>query len=87
MEWWCMDLKILLGNNIRYYRIKNFFTQEQLAEMVNVSVNYISRMERGLHNSPLNMINKFAIVFNILPYELFLYNDFNKLPKRVNLKK
>lgn len=42
-----MKLKTLLGKNVKYYRFRKKLTQEKLAEMMNVSSNYIGRLERG----------------------------------------
>ncbi|MGN1442359.1 MAG: helix-turn-helix domain-containing protein [Acutalibacteraceae bacterium] len=35
-----------LGKNIRKYRLKKYMTQEQLAEIVDLSVSYIGMIER-----------------------------------------
>lgn len=42
-----MELKTLFGKNVKYYRFRNGYTQEQLAEKMDVTPNYISRLERG----------------------------------------
>jgi transcriptional regulator with XRE-family HTH domain len=41
-----MELNIL-GNNLRNYRSEKNISQEKLAELSNVSRNYISMIERG----------------------------------------
>ena len=67
-----MDLKIILGKNIKFYRYKNRLTQEKLAEILDVSPNYIGRIERGQHNPSLEKIAKIANVLNVKVFELFI---------------
>ena len=81
-----MELKTLFGKNVKYYRFRNGYTQEQLAEKMDVTPNYISRLERGMHNPPFIMISKVAEALDVEPYELFIKrNDLTELPSRVNL--
>lgn len=81
-----MNLKTLLGKNVKYHRFRKNFTQEQLAEILGVSTNYIGRLERGQHNPSLTKIENIAKALDIKPFELFLErNDYDKLPNRVNL--
>ena len=42
-----MNLKMILGKNTKYYRYKKMLTQEALAEVLDVSPNYIVRLEHG----------------------------------------
>lgn len=44
-----MRLKTILGKNVKYHRYRKKLTQEQLAEVLNVSSNYVGRLERGQH--------------------------------------
>ena len=82
-----MNLKILIGKNVKYYRYKEKLTQEKLAEKIKSSVNYIGRLERGQHNPSVEKLEKIATALNIEPYELFIKrNDLDSLPMRVNLK-
>lgn len=81
-----MELKTLFGKNVKYYRFRKCYTQEELAERMDVTPNYISRLERGMHNPPFTMIEKVAIALGIEPYELFIKrNDLQNMPDRVNL--
>lgn len=82
-----MDLKMILGKNVKYYRFHKDLTQEKLAEKINSSTNYIGRLERGQHNPSLEKIEKISKVLGIEAYKLFLIDTAkNKLPSRVNLK-
>ncbi len=41
------ELALLIGNNIRKYRLKQNLTQEQLAERVGISTSFYANLERG----------------------------------------
>ena len=58
-----MDKTTLLkkfGKNVKIERIKKDLTQEQLAEIMNVSQNYIANIERGKANPSLETMQKIA---------------------------
>ena len=81
-----MKLKIILAKNVKYHRYKKKFTQEQLAEKMNVSTNYIGRLERGQHSPSFDKIEKIANALGIEPFELFIErDDYNNLPNRINV--
>ena len=46
------NLKLLLGQRIKFFRKKKALSQEQLAEMVNMETKSLSRIESG-HNYPM----------------------------------
>lgn len=54
-----MSRLILLGKNIAKYRKEKYLSQEKLAEMVNLSREYITRVENGQKNISLKKL--FAI--------------------------
>ena len=54
-----MSRLILLGKNIAKYRKEKHLSQEKLAEMVNLSREYITRVENGQTN--ISLKNLFAI--------------------------
>ena len=47
-----------IGNKVAYYRKLRNLTQDELADRVNISVNSISKLERGKYNNniPLSML-------------------------------
>lgn len=47
---------IALGKNIKYYRKQKKLTQEQLAEQVNLSLGFISQVERGVTSMSLDTL-------------------------------
>lgn len=59
-----MDYK-KLGQRIKEERKKLGLTQEQLAEDVNLSTNYISMIERGKRTATLDTIANLAIRFGV----------------------
>lgn len=75
--------------NIKFNRKKLKITQEQLAELCDVSANYIGRVEIGYHFPSADMLEKLAKVFQIKPYMLFIdpeeLNNFTKAD--IKLKK
>jgi len=79
-----MNLKEVLGKNIRYYRYEAKYSQQTLAELLNISVTYMSDIECGKSNVSLDLIEKIAHLFEIPFTKLFESND-KELPKKVNL--
>ena len=62
-------LKVLSGN-IKLYRSQNKWTQAELAEKLNISINFLSDIETGKKwASPVNLV-KIADLFGINAYEL-----------------
>ncbi|MBQ8459264.1 helix-turn-helix transcriptional regulator [bacterium] len=73
-----MDKKELLkkfGKNLKIERIKKDLTQEQLAEKLNVSQNYIACIETGKQNMSLGKILKLANTLNINIEKLLDFSD------------
>lgn len=50
----------LIGSRIKLYRKSKKLTQEKLAELLNVSVGYVSKMERGIEHPNLEMLSSIA---------------------------
>lgn len=73
-----MDKTILLkkfGKNVKIERIKKDLTQEQLAEIMNVSQNYIANIERGKANMSLAKIYELSKFLNVKMVALLDFND------------
>lgn len=49
------------------YRIKNNYTQEQVAELSNLSAKCISQLERGISGGTLETILKLCNVYKVSP--------------------
>ncbi len=50
------------GKRVKKARKKAGYTQSQLAEMVDVSVNHISAIERGVYETRIDTLKKLSIV-------------------------
>ena len=53
------------GKNVKIERIKQDLTQEKLAEVMNVSQNYIANIERGKANMSLGKVLELASFLNV----------------------
>lgn len=63
-----MERKIILknfGKNVKIARIRQDLTQENLAERMNVSQNYVASIEGGRANMSLVKICELASILNI----------------------
>lgn len=58
--------------NLKFYREKKKLTQEQLAELCEVSTSTISGIESFHQNPSIELFFKFAAVLNIHPADLLL---------------
>jgi transcriptional regulator with XRE-family HTH domain len=65
-----MDLRQIVGENVRYWRLKLGFSQEQLAHRADLHRTYVSAVERGLRNPTVVIIGKFANALSIRPVHL-----------------
>ena len=68
-----------IGKKIKEYRLKNHLTQEELAEKLDISVKYISRIENGSGGVKLetliNAMNLLGIVPNVAFSDLIKNDD------------
>lgn len=73
-----MDKKTLLkkfGKNVKIERIKQDLTQEKLAEIMDVSQNYIANIECGKANMSLAKVLELANYLNIRIEQLLNFSD------------
>ncbi len=73
-----MDKNELLkkfGKNVKIERIKKDLTQEQLAEILDVSQNYIACIESGKQNMSLGKILELSIALNTNIEKLLDFNN------------
>lgn len=76
----------LLANNIIYFRHKNNWSQEMLAEKMKSSPAYISQLENAKRNVTSDFFDKIADTFKIETYQLLIERDVVNY-KRVDQKK
>ena len=58
---------------IKEYRIKNNYTQEQLAEIINISPRQLQRIEKNEDKTKIETIRKIIKVLNIPDEEILKY--------------
>lgn len=65
-----MDMRRLVGSNVRELRLEKNLTQEQFAELSGLSQQYISGLERGLRNPTVVTLYEIATALNVQPIDL-----------------
>ncbi len=77
------DIKTLLGKRIKELRLKKGMSQEQLAEMLDIAVRNVSKIECGTNFIRADKIPKLSLALDVTPKELF---NFEHLKESQNLK-
>lgn len=81
-----LDIREIFKTNLRYYRLKNKMTQEDLAIKADLSDKYISDLERGLFSPSMKKLDSLASSLNIDTYLLLKYNEEHlNIPNRLDL--
>ena len=62
------------GTKLKYYRLLNGLTQEDLSEKLDVDAHYISDIERGTRNITMKTFHKIAVALGVEPYKLFYFD-------------
>lgn len=65
-----MDLREVFRQNVKSFRKSKNLTQEQLAELCDLSTNYIGDIERNRRKVTIDTIEKIAKGLNISPADL-----------------
>ena len=63
------------GKNVKFERIKKDYSQEDLAAILDVNRNHISKIECGNQNMSLKKITELANALNINIENLLKFND------------
>ena len=66
-----LELKVRFGKNLKKIRVARGLTQEKLAELLSVSPEFISLIERGLRAPSFENIEKLCIILKVKEFELF----------------
>jgi transcriptional regulator with XRE-family HTH domain len=75
------EIKAALGRNIKFLRTQRQFSQALLAEKADISITFLSNIERGLKYPKPAVLAKIAKSLAVEVYELFKINsDPNFLP-------
>lgn len=62
-----MDMRVLVGENVRRLREAMGLTQEQLAELSGFGQNYLSDLERGKRNPTVVTLFELATALQVQP--------------------
>ena len=65
-----MDMRKLVGRNVRRVRVKKDLTQEEFADRSGFSQQYISDLERGLRNPTVVTLFELAQALGTTPVQL-----------------
>lgn len=68
-----VELRLYLGQRVKYLRRHCNLTQAQLAEKTNLSINYISEIETGGTSPTLKTLLKIAQELHVEMRELFYF--------------
>ena len=83
-----IDIDRILGKIFKEYRTKNKLTQEQIAEELEISVKYISRIENGTGGVKVETLVNYMNILSISPnviFEKLIEND--TLKRQIELSK
>ena len=70
-----LELQKKFGKRLRYLRRDRDLTQEQLAELIDLSVNAISLLERGRTSPSFETLVKLAKALNVDVGELLKFDE------------
>jgi len=76
------EIKAALGKNIRFLRDHRKFSQAILAEKADISIAYLSKIERGIKYPKPDILSQIAEGLGVEVYELFKTNSDQK-PKPI----
>ena len=68
-------LRVQFGKKVRSLRRRAGLTQEELADKVEISVDFLSLVERGINAPSFENIEKLASALGVEPRELFDFED------------
>ena len=67
-------LRIILGKGIRFYRQQRQLSQAALAEKANISITFLSNIERGVKYPTSNTLSAIANGLGVEVFELFRHD-------------
>jgi len=65
------EIKTALGKNIKFLRFRRQYSQADLAEKANISITFLSNIERGLKFPKPAILSQIAEGLGVNVYELF----------------
>jgi transcriptional regulator with XRE-family HTH domain len=79
------ELRALFGKNVRTYRNRRSWSQADLAEYADISINFLGDIERGKKWPHPETLTKLADALEIRVFELFVEEDNDFSPKTKDL--
>jgi len=70
-----MDIKAVVGRNVKQHREAKGLSQEQLAFEADLHRTYVSGVERGIRNPTVLIVAKLADALGVEPSKLLELND------------
>lgn len=70
-----MNIKAVVGRNVRRYRELKGISQEELAFDADLHRTYVSGVERGVRNPTVLIVGKLANALGVAPCKLLEYNE------------
>jgi transcriptional regulator with XRE-family HTH domain len=70
-----MDIRVVVGRNLKEYRRKAGFSQERLALECDIHRTYVSGVERGIRNPTVTVLEKLARPLGIQASRLLETDD------------
>jgi transcriptional regulator with XRE-family HTH domain len=67
-----MNVQALVARNLRRLRVRRGLSQEKLAVDAGIDRTYVSRLERGLENPTVAVLDRLAIALNARIAEFFI---------------
>lgn len=69
------EVPAILSNRVKEFRIKKQLTQQQLADLVQVSSRTIISLEKGQYNPSVLLAHELAKIFGLRIEELFNFEE------------
>lgn len=68
-------LREKFGNRVKTIRLARSMSQEQFAELLEISVDFLSLIERGINAPSFENLEVFSTQLGIPVHELFVFDD------------
>lgn len=68
------ELRVILGKGIRFFRQQRQLSQASLAEKANISITFLSNIERGIKYPTSDTLSAIASGLDVEVYELFRHD-------------
>lgn len=79
-----MNIKKLLGKRLQEIRKSKNFTQEKLAELIDVETSSISNIEVGKYYPTAENLDKILKILDVKPCDIFMFESFLPQDELIN---